>query len=508
MKVISYFLFFACSTFTVNAQQFAVVKGTIISDKPVNISVYKPINGFFNDAFYKSEGSPLITQLSQETIAFQDSVQGNNPCFVTIYLTSTDGDFLGKSNILVSFNDTVEVQFNLKASTVEFTGNNAKGHKLFYDLTDNPGQVSIPADNIISLFPGNRNTFAKELIDYGDKLSKPFEQLLNKGLITQQYYNTISDNLHLWPINMAVGSLLFGTKRGTVIQQQVIDSTIESIYKIYPPSKKYHMLLIASSYYNNFQAFQAYKMQHLVSPKIFYSSDSVLVTKTGKQYLINKEFVRFLYIKDPDIRQNEWGNLLTDLLSCTQGFIDLNTIKQYEELNPNTHWSKILRRQYAAFQTSSTELFNLSQPIVEIGDSVVINTFAELVKKLPESNFYFVDIWASWCGPCIKAFSANTYIDSVLNINHITKVYVSLDRNVEVWEKATVKYALGGYNVKANDSMVIDIKEMLGIDINGPLSIPCYMLINSKGELVKELYSPVTRSKLAEQIKELILKNK
>lgn len=508
MKKKLYLFLFVSITNIVTAQQFAVVKGTIISDNPVNISVYKPINGFFNDAFYKPEGSPVISKIVYQTIAFQDSVLLNTACFVCIYVTTPKSDFLAKSNILVFPNDTVEVNFNVNDSSVKFSGNNANGHKLFYDITDNPAQVSSPADNIISNYPDNRKTIIKELIDYGDKLCKPFEQLLNQGLITQQYYQTVSDNLHLWPIQMAVGSLLFGTKPGTDIQHQTIDSTIEAIYKIYPPMSKYHALLNTTLYYNDFQAFQAYKRQHLISPKVFYSKDSVLVSKTGKKYIIDKEYVRFLSIEDSGIRQNEWGHLLTALLACTQGVININTIEQYEELNPNTQWSKILRRQLAEFQSNSTESFNLSNPIVEIGNSANINTFSELVKELPESNFYFVDVWASWCGPCIKAFSANKYIDSVLNINHITKVYVSLDKNVDIWEKAINKYALGGYNMNANESMVIDIKEKLGIDINGPLFIPRYMLINNKGEFVKELYSPVTREKLANQIKELVEKSR
>jgi hypothetical protein len=52
------------------------------------------------------------------------------------------------------------------------------------------------------------------------------------------------------------------------------------------------------------------------------------------------------------------------------------------------------------------------------------------------------------------------------------------------------------------------MEEMLGININSNFTIPKYLLLNGKGEFVKELYSRVTREKLANQIKELLGKNR
>ena len=60
----------------------------------------------------------------------------------------------------------------------------------------------------------------------------------------------------------------------------------------------------------------------------------------------------------------------------------------------------------------------------------------------------------------------------------------------------------------ANQSLKIDMMEMLGININSNFTIPKYLLLNGKGVFVKELYSPVTREKLANQLKELVEKNR
>lgn len=504
MKQFLYILLITLISNIVNAQQFAVIRGTIETDDSLHLEVFKPVNGFFNSISYPSEKGPTISKIRDKNLSFEDSVHISTFCFVRVQLTYANGDFITKSDVLVFPGDTVEFHYTTKDSTIKFKGNNAKGHELLYSTTDIPAHISLPADDIINLFPVNRNTFVKELVNYGTTLSDPFEKLLTQGYITPQYYQTVKDYLHLWPIQMATNTLLFRTKRGTIISQQTIDSTLEEIYKIYCPNNTYHAFPIASSYNCNYLAFQAYKRHHFVSPKVFYDSDTVVTTQNGKQINLNKEFVRFLYIEDTDTRQSEWGNMLTVAIQFAPGFIEISTIEGYEELNPTNNWSKIMRRQFALIEPEKPVSYKLTSPVVEIVDSVHSNTFKELVKTLTKSDFYFVDVWSSWCGPCVRAFRENDYIDSVLQINQITKIYLSIDKSKEAWKTAISKYALGGYNLIANESLIIDMKEMLGIDINSNFTIPKYLLLNGKGEFVKELYSPVTRVKLANQLKELV----
>ena len=507
MKKILYLLFIPFISNIVNAQQFAVIRGTIITDDSVHLEVYKPVNGFFNSVLYPSELGSKISKAINNNFIFEDSVKVNTFCFVSVRLTAASGDFITKCDVLVFPDDTVEFCYTTKDSTIKFNGNNAKGHELLYSATDIPALISLPADDIINVYPANRNTFVNELVNYGNTLSDPFEKLLIQGSITPKYYQTVKDYLHLWPIKMATNTLLFRSKRGSTLSQQTIDSTLEEIYKIYCPNKTYQAFPNAHSYYTDYLAFQAYKRHHFVNPKVFYASDTVVTTQNGKHIKLDKEFVRFLYIEDPETRQNEWGYLIMMAIRFAPGFIEMSTIEGYEELNPINNWSKIIRRQFALVEPEKPVTFKLTSPLVEIDDSIRTNTFKDLVKILTKSDFYFVDVWSSWCGPCVRAFRENNYIDSVLQINQITKIYMSIDKSKEAWKTAISKYALGGYNLMANESLIIDMKEMLGIDINSNFSIPKYLLLNDKGEFVKELYSPVTRKKLANQIKELVEKN-
>ncbi len=508
MRKLFYLLLAIITSITVTGQKFAVIKGSIITDDTVSIHVYKPVNGFFNSMEYPSETGPAISKSNNNNLIFNDSVQVNTFCFVRIQFTTASGDFITKSDILVFPGDTVEFCLTTKDSTIKFIGNNALGHKLLYSITDIPARISLPADDIINIFPNNRRTFVNELVKYGNTLSNPFTKLLDQGFITPQYYNTVNDYLHMWPIQMATSTLLYRLKRGIIISQQTRDSCIEEIYRIYPPTSKFNAFFIASSYFNDFLVFQAYKSNHFISPKVFNISDTIVTSQNGKQINLNKEFVRFLYIEDSITRQTEWGQMLTAAIRYAPGFIDMSAIEGYEALNPTNNWSKIIRRQFALIEPDKPVSYKLTSPVIEITDSIHVNTFKEIVSQLPKSGFYFVDIWSSWCAPCVRAFRENDYIDSVLQVNHITKLYVSIDKNKEAWLKAVNKYALGGYQIMANESLIIDMKEMLGININSNFTIPKYLLLNDKGEFVKELYSPVTRSKLAVQIKEMVDTNR
>lgn len=506
MKKLLYFLLATIISYTATGQKFAVIKGSIITDDTIKIQVYKPVNGFFNSMQYPSEIGPTISKSINNNLVFNDSVQVNTFCFIRVQFSTVSGDFITKSDILVFPGDSVEFCYTTKDSTIKFKGNNAKGHELLYSTTDIPARISLPADDIINAFPNNRNTFVNELVNYGNTLSNPFKELLDQGFVTPQYYQTVNEYLHMWPIQMAATTLLYSLKRGTIIPQQTRDSCIEEIYIVFPPTSKFNAFFIANSYFNDFLVFQAYKTHHFVSPKDFYAYDTVVISQNGKQISLNKEFVRFLYIEDLITRQAEWGQMLTAAIRYAPGFIEMSTIEGYEALNPTNNWSKIIRRQFDLTEPDKPVEYKLTSPVKEITDSIQVNTFNAIIKQLPKSGFYFVDIWSSWCAPCVRAFRENDYIDSVLQVNHISKLYVSIDKNKEAWLKAVNKYALGGYQIMANESLIIDMKEMLGININSNFTIPKYLLLNAKGEFVKELYSPITRSKLAEQIKELMEK--
>lgn len=105
-------------------------------------------------------------------------------------------------------------------------------------------------------------------------------------------------------------------------------------------------------------------------------------------------------------------------------------------------------------------------------------SLAQVLKK----NFgkvVFVDIWASWCGPCIQEFPASKDLRSKLKGQNVVFVYLSIDDEREKWKASSVRN-----NLPATNSFLIENKltstTWSDLDVQ---SIPRYLIYNSNGDL-------------------------
>lgn len=91
----------------------------------------------------------------------------------------------------------------------------------------------------------------------------------------------------------------------------------------------------------------------------------------------------------------------------------------------------------------------------------------------------YLDLWASWCVPCIQEFPKSKKLqETYAQNNDVIFVYISLDNNKKKWTKAVKKYQLTGYQLHLNG-----FKHELPryFSVNG---IPRYILIGKKGEII------------------------
>lgn len=70
-----------------------------------------------------------------------------------------------------------------------------------------------------------------------------------------------------------------------------------------------------------------------------------------------------------------------------------------------------------------------------------------LAEKFPNQDV-FVDLWATWCGPCIMQFPYNKDLHAFLNTKNVKTIYVSFDKENDMakWEKYIQDYNLKGYH--------------------------------------------------------------
>lgn len=130
-------------------------------------------------------------------------------------------------------------------------------------------------------------------------------------------------------------------------------------------------------------------------------------------------------------------------------------------------------------------------------------TFSDLIEEF-KGQYILLDIWATWCHPCVEDFKHKDTIEEYMQDKNIITLYISIDP--PKWEdrwRNSIKYnQLDGYHVRPNREFITDMWDVIG-GYRG--SIPRYVLINDKGKVFKASAArPSQDNQLISQIEELI----
>ncbi len=130
-----------------------------------------------------------------------------------------------------------------------------------------------------------------------------------------------------------------------------------------------------------------------------------------------------------------------------------------------------------------------------------LNTLTEIANTLPPGKIY-VDVWATWCGPCKAEFELKEQLKTLLQQNGTQMLYISIDRDQDSiqWRNMIKFYNLEGFHLRANKEVVAELRKIF--DRGGSISIPWYILMGSDGKILKKHASrPSQIDELEKEIK-------
>ena len=131
-----------------------------------------------------------------------------------------------------------------------------------------------------------------------------------------------------------------------------------------------------------------------------------------------------------------------------------------------------------------------------------VKTFKEITDRFP-GKVIFIDLWATWCGPCRASFAHVKPLQQYAKENDMVLLYISIDRpsDKDKWMKMANYYDLKGEHVLVNEFFKQEIYDTFGK--NGGLYIPHCAIVNTKGELqYPSASNPEEMDKLIGQLKE------
>lgn len=144
--------------------------------------------------------------------------------------------------------------------------------------------------------------------------------------------------------------------------------------------------------------------------------------------------------------------------------------------------------------------FNEKELSVQLMDTNRLPINWGSILKVNLGSIVYVDIWASWCAPCIAEFPFSEKLLSRYKNDNVKFLFISIDDDIEKWLRSVsknshVKYSHNHYLVDKNSALCkfLDVPP-----------IPRYLIIDGSGAIVSfNAYRP-SESLLIDQIDKLL----
>lgn len=123
-----------------------------------------------------------------------------------------------------------------------------------------------------------------------------------------------------------------------------------------------------------------------------------------------------------------------------------------------------------------------------------------------KGKIIYVDVWATWCKPCRESFpDVKKVIENFAGNDKIVFLFVSVDRNVQAWQKLLEEGNIPkGIHINQDDD---DNPQNIwkSYKVQG---IPRYILINGDGNIVQSNATSPSSGKLVAELEALLASNK
>lgn len=406
--------------------------------------------------------------------------------------------------------------------SVAFFGANADG------LNEEYRRKSVPPIHILEKYydiltiPGSSRKLCDTVFARLKDDTQIYDELLHQGRIDSVFYRNVRDEI----ISLVLGGLVSHIKdsrNSTVLAQNSSrnDSLIELFFKYHSPTDTSHFISHGRTWYLQGYAGCLFTERNSLAKSYFRLPDST-ISLDGRSYLLNSMIYSSLEIDQPAVRRFLLGHNIYQGLRSFVGMTEQydGAQRYYKKLYPDDHQSILLfhwAKEQNALQEqkiNSEDSQPSASPLLKHYSRwtpIIVDDFGILDSILDESgviNFregtYYVDIWASWCKPCLNEMAYNYELDSLFDKHQIKRLYISIDdrANIEKWFDFIYDYNLGGYHILGGEGFINKLRSDLGLGTR-PLVIPRYFWMKDGKIIIMNAARPSMRRGMAAEIQQL-----
>lgn len=401
---------------------------------------------------------------------------------------SQEANFISsKKNIqlFISPNDSIHCTYNDNAilETIHFEGNNSNQYNYFvkyYKEFGEPhgGFFRPDYDDVFKMNPVDFKKYRKEKVikdllflkkySANYSLSEEFNQYAELEINYSYYYALLSYH----------NFKKYFKKIDEKLPDDFYTDINSSLFKndSYLKSSNY---MDATKMYINELNVGAYTTPKLYFPKAIEISEKLISDKTLFNYQLN---------------------ILSEMLDTdTPTKFKDSLVSDYLKKCPYNEYNSALTRNYKKYIIASNESLpkDALKSVFETLEGKE-KFFSEVLNK-NKNKVIYIDVWASWCGPCKIEMPSSIALKNKFKNDDVVFIYLSIDSKKELWEKAILNWGIKGEHYLIKNGLNSSFSKHFNIQ-----GVPHYLLIDKDGKIIFPAGAKPSSKSIEVSIKELL----
>jgi len=195
-----------------------------------------------------------------------------------------------------------------------------------------------------------------------------------------------------------------------------------------------------------------------------------------------------------------WANfIILGLRNNENEAIWLTNFEEFKQQFPNSKITPILAPALKSVEDYHAKLLIDTPGVIFLENVDYYTSLKELMKGI-KGKFYYVDLWATWCGPCKAELQYSIKLHDELEKVGFTPLYLSLDNEKAdtKWKEMVKGFPLKGLNMRTGEALHKGINQ----EVPKFTGIPRYLIVNDKGDIVNwDALRPSDGTALIQQLK-------
>jgi thiol-disulfide isomerase/thioredoxin len=409
----------------------------------------------------------------------------DKPVFLTVW-TAEPYVF---AKLLIEPGNNHHIDMDISQKNIQISGASEKGQML-YTALPNPSFIEMEAGKLNLLKDTSLVSIHNKIEDLKQSDISNFKALLDNKEISETFFNLIKIDRDCYYASMEARVsvikiyTMFRAKQLALSSRAHLLDNLAAIYAQYPPNDE---KLLFSSFWKEYagnyvEDYKQYIREDFDNEKIreLYALQTIntFYIDESKKYLTGKalELFQATHIYSAAFQHDHEKELIA---------LYAQFVKDY----PESEYSKYIKPEIdeiAHYHHAIEKPFDSTVRFVDNYEN--ITTLEEAIKPFRGKKIY-IDIWATWCGPCKREFKHQKALKEILAGQDIQQLYISTDRDEydQRWKDAIKFYDLSGSHLRAGKQLAMDLYKRFDRNAETPyMSIPWYMLVDEEGNIIDE----------------------